>query len=399
MSTVTMPAAATARWRDQGALRSRLFRLVYDRSLIYNQCWEDPAVDRLALELSPRDRVFVITSAGCNALDYALCGCRVVAVDANARQSHLLELKLAGIRTLAFDEFFRLFGDGATEQARELYARARPHLSPLAREFWDLEIRRFLPAEAPGGSFYFGGTSGRVAFALRLYVDHVARVREGVDAMLAASTVEEQLSAYRERVRPALVSGVLLNVLGSAGVLSLLGVPGPQRRLVAGHEGGFGGFVRDRLDATMSRGLLRENYFWRLYIEGRYRREGCPEYLTQEGFERLRGGLVDNVSSETGTVTSYLAEDDEGFSAFVLLDHMDWLASTPALIEEEWEQILRRAAPGARVIFRSAAQDESFLPSSVRRRLSFDPDRASKLHARDRVGTYGSFHIARLRAD
>jgi hypothetical protein len=30
------------------------------------------------------------------------------------------------------------------------------------------------------------------------------------------------------------------------------------------------------------------------------------------------------------------------------------------------------------------------------RRLLFEPERARLLHARDRVGTYGSFHIARL---
>jgi hypothetical protein len=30
--------------------------------------------------------------------------------------------------------------------------------------------------------------------------------------------------------------------------------------------------------------------------------------------------------------------------------------------------------------------------------LAYERDRAAALHARDRVGTYGSFHIARLQA-
>jgi S-adenosylmethionine-diacylglycerol 3-amino-3-carboxypropyl transferase len=38
-----------------------------------------------ALALTPADRVLVITSAGCNALDYALLGARVLAVDQNPR--------------------------------------------------------------------------------------------------------------------------------------------------------------------------------------------------------------------------------------------------------------------------------------------------------------------------
>ena len=80
---------------------ARLFDAVWRHNLIYNQCWEDPAVDRQALGLQPSDHVLVITSAGCNALDYALTGAEVLAVDANPLQNHLLELKRAGILALS----------------------------------------------------------------------------------------------------------------------------------------------------------------------------------------------------------------------------------------------------------------------------------------------------------
>jgi S-adenosylmethionine-diacylglycerol 3-amino-3-carboxypropyl transferase len=93
-----------------------VFDAIYSRSLIYNACWEDPAVDRQALGIAPGDRMLVITSAGCNVLDYALAGPAAIhAVDANPRQNALLELKLAGIRRLAFDDFFLLFGAGAIQ--------------------------------------------------------------------------------------------------------------------------------------------------------------------------------------------------------------------------------------------------------------------------------------------
>lgn len=70
------------------------FRFLYRRNLVDNTCWEDPAVDRQALRLGPRDRVLVITSAGCTVLDYALeAPERVIAVDANPRQTALLDLK------------------------------------------------------------------------------------------------------------------------------------------------------------------------------------------------------------------------------------------------------------------------------------------------------------------
>ena len=95
-------------------------------------------------------------------------------------------------------------------------------------------------------------------------------------------------------------------------------------------------------------------------------------------------------------MTACLTAEREPFTAFVLLDHMDWLVREPHLLTEEWEQIFASAAPGARVIFRSGGPDERFLPLSVLRRLYFDRERADRLHRQDRVGTYGSFHIARF---
>ncbi len=108
-AALTAPAGPTTgrRLSLTDRLDQTVFDAIYSRALVYNACWEDPAVDRRALALGPSDTVLVITSAGCNALDYALAGAgRVHAVDANPRQTALLELKLAGIRTLEFGDFF-----------------------------------------------------------------------------------------------------------------------------------------------------------------------------------------------------------------------------------------------------------------------------------------------------
>jgi hypothetical protein len=58
--------------------------------------------------------------------------------------------------------------------------------------------------------------------------------------------------------------------------------------------------------------------------------------------------------------------------------------------------IFLAAGLGTRVIFRSGGPDARFLPVSVLRRLHFERERAERLHRQDRVGTYGSFHIARF---
>jgi S-adenosylmethionine-diacylglycerol 3-amino-3-carboxypropyl transferase len=374
----------------------RVFEAVSRNSLIYNQCWEDPAVDRQALALTPADRVLVITSAGCNALDYALLGARVLAVDQNPRQNHLLELKRAGIRALDFESFFALFGQGGSGCARQIYSALRPALSEPARAFWDREIRLFEPARTRGQSFYYGGTSGLVALAVQWYVEHIAKLGGVVERILAVETIDDQLVIYRGELRHRLLGEGLLRLLGSPTALALLGVPAPQRRMVHAASGGFAGFIRSCLDHVMSVSLLRQNYFWSVYLNGCYTRESCPEYLKEANFARLKAGLVNNIETFTGTVTECLTSQREPVTAFVLLDHMDWMAPEPRLLEEEWAQIFVVAAPGARVIFRSGGPDARFLPVSVLRRLAFARERAAALHRQDRVGTYGSFHIARF---
>ena len=373
----------------------RLFDLVYRHNLVYNQCWEDPAVDRAALGLGPLDRVLVITSAGCNALDYTLSGARIVAVDANPRQNHLLELKLAGIRRLAFEEFFALFGDGGSERAGDIYQELRPALPALARHFWDRRIGMFVPSRARGGSFYYAGTSGLVALGVRRYLER-SGARNIVDRILAATTIAEQIELYRNGLRPALFQPLFLRLARTTGVLSFLGVPKAQRHLVESHDGGFAGFLDACFERVFSVALLRDNYFWLAYLTGRYTRDACPEYLRRESFEKLKAGLIDNVAVRTATVADELAREQEPFSAFVLLDHMDWLARRHEQLEAEWRQIRARAAIGARIIFRSGATDATFLPETVHRALRFDFARAAALHRLDRVGTYGSFHLAHM---
>lgn len=144
----------------------RVFDAIYSRSLVYNTCWEDPAVDRQALGLTPSDTVLVITSAGCNVLDYALAGAkRIHAVDANPRQNALLELKLAGIRQLDYDVFFTIFGHGYHPRFPLLYReKLRGELSDFARQFWDERCRWF---QSQQGSFYYHSLSGLVARGFR----------------------------------------------------------------------------------------------------------------------------------------------------------------------------------------------------------------------------------------
>lgn len=72
-------------WRDLA------FSWLHKNNLVYVTCWEDPRLDLVALNLQAEDTMLVITSAGCNVLEYALARPKkIYAVDINPKQNALL---------------------------------------------------------------------------------------------------------------------------------------------------------------------------------------------------------------------------------------------------------------------------------------------------------------------
>lgn len=387
----------------------RVFNFVHGNNLVYNTCWEDPRLDRVALQLKPTDSVLVITSAGCNALDYALAGAgQVHAVDMNPRQNALLELKLAGIRHLDYEDFFSMFGQGQLAGVRQVYEqKLRGSLSRFSQLYWDRWIKFF---DDPRRPFYYRGTSGAFARLIRIYIERIIKVRPYIDEILRARTLEEQREIYQRDIRPKFWTRLMKFAMNRDTTLSLVGVPKAQRRQVeTQYEGGVVKFIQDSLDAVFGELPLADNYFWRVYITGSYTRDCCPEYLKPDNFPCLKEGIADRLIVHTDSVQGFLDKFDGQISRFVLLDHMDWLSDRFfPLLEAEWQAIIDRATPAARVIWRSGGLRTDFLDrvqvcaqGQLRRLpdlLTYHEELARELHRQDRVHTYGSFYIADLAA-
>jgi S-adenosylmethionine-diacylglycerol 3-amino-3-carboxypropyl transferase len=236
----------------------RFFQWIHGNHLIYNACWEDPRLDRVALELDSSSRVLVITSAGCNALDYVLAGAGSVdAVDINPRQNALLELKLAAIRVLSHAEFFLLFGRGYHPNFKLVYrSQLRRLLSPSAQAFWDSKLNLFTVSKLVRG-FYDRGTSGMVARAMHWHIRYVARIEEVVEALFNCRTLSEQRSMYVHEIKPRLWRGLLRSICSSPFLLSLLGVPQSQHDLIRDSKAGsVATFIESSLDAVFGARLL-----------------------------------------------------------------------------------------------------------------------------------------------
>ncbi|GMW03628.1 MAG: hypothetical protein AMXMBFR84_47620 [Candidatus Hydrogenedentota bacterium] len=385
------------------------FTWVHQNHLIYNTCWEDPRLDRVALDLTPNDTLVMITSAGCNALDYAIQGPRRIhAVDVNSKQNAVLELKMAGIRRMDYAPFFELFGRGRFRHFRQEYrTRLRPELSDTARAFWDDRLHYFdIDSRRPG--FYFRGTSGFFARLINVYLDRMPGLRHGIDAILSAESIEAQRQIYHDGLYRKFWNPFIRWFAGQDTTLALLGVPKAQREQVERHySGGIAEFIEQAIEHVFSRLPLGDNYFWRVYLTGEYTPTCCPEYLTPHGFASLKTGKVECIRVHTNTLEGFLRRSEVRATRFVLLDHMDWLSThQKRALESEWQAIIDSAAPGTRVLWRSGGMNVDFVDPihvvlngrqhEVGELLTYNRELASELHAIDRVHTYGSFYIADL---
>ena len=385
-----------------GALE-RLFTLAF-RGLVYPQIWEDPTIDLEALALRPSDHLVAIASGGCNVLSYLTANpARISAVDLNGAHVALGRLKLCAARVLPdHASFLRFFGDAASRENVTAFDRyIRSALDPVSVAYWNSRRawgRRRISVFARG--FYRHGLLGKFIGS-----SHLLGNLYGCDpeALLRSKTLSEQREAFDRGIAPLFDKGLARWIWSQPASLFGLGIPPEQyRKLAADRPGGITAVLRHRLERLACDFPIGENYFaWqgfgRRYDTGP--EASLPPYLEARHFDAVRA-RADRVGYHQQSMTGFLGTQAAGsVDAFVLLDAQDWMRDDD--LAALWSEIGRTAAPGARVIFRTAA-DERLLPGRLPPRLlapwRIDEAECRAWCARDRSSIYGAFHLYRLAA-
>ncbi len=376
-------------------LRDKIFQNIHNNNLIYNTCWEDPRCDREMLQFKSDSKAVMITSAGCNALDYLLDNPAAIhAIDVNSRQNALLELKLSLIKDANFDSLWSMFGEGRYDNAVGLYAeKLRNNMPAYAQQFWDKNIIFFRKK-----SFYFQGTSGTFAWWFNQYIDIRPKLRKLITELLEAKDIETQQGIYQE-IEPKIITTWINWFINRHITMSLLGVPRAQRQLIIDEypEEKVAGFIRDCLRNVFMELTTADNYFWRLYLTGKYTRACSPNYLVEENYDTLRQN-ASHIHLHTSTISEFLRANPDKYSHYILLDHQDWLAAHDVnALTEEWNLILKNSKKGTKILMRSAAFKIDFLPDFVYSAVEFDTEITERTHKLDRVGTYASTYFGTVK--
>ncbi|MDE2384470.1 MAG: DUF3419 family protein [Alphaproteobacteria bacterium] len=383
------------------ALQDRLFAFLF-RGLVYAQIWEDPVVDMEALDLKPDHHIVTIASGGCNALSYLTAApVKVTAVDLNRAHVALLRLKIAGVQNLRnWDDFFRFFGSADEAGNLALYnMHIAAHLDAETAAYW--EGRVGLGKRRIAGftrNFYKRGLLGKFIatghLLARLHGLHLAEILE-------CRSLTEQRAYFDTKVRPLFDKPSVRWLTKSPMALFGLGIPPAQFDALA-EEKEMRHVLQQRLERLACGHALKDNYFaWQAFGRS-YEPDAAgslPPYLEAKNFDKLRARVARLSVRQANLVTVLEQARPKSVDRVVLLDAQDWMNDEQ--LNALWSAITKAAAPGARVIFRTAGE-KTILPGRVASASLSHWDYlealSSRLHAKDRSAIYGGFHVYELKA-
>lgn len=374
-----------------------LFTLAF-KGLVYPQIWEDPAVDMEALAITPKSRIVTIASGGCNVLSYLIADpAHITAVDLSLAHVALNRLKLTAVRRLpTWQAFYRFFGEADTDANVAAYWRfLEPHLDAQSRTYWEgrnLWGRRRISNFSR--NIYRCGLLGHF-----IGLGHLVARLHGVDLrqILNARSLAEQRAFFETSLAPLFDKPLVRWATGQRLSLYGLGIPPAQYAALGAGAPHMAAVLRDRVERLSCGFSIDENYFaWQAFGRSYSNDESgpLPPYLKQEHFETIRA-RADRVDVLNRSFTEHLrSQPDQSLDRYVLLDAQDWMSDQQ--LNDLWQEITRTARPGARAIFRTAAEP-TLLPGrvddAVLGRWNYEAEQSHDLTQRDRSAIYGGFHL------
>ena len=362
---------------EAGALRRVALPDATTDRLYFGMVREDSRLDVEHVAPGPGDEVVCVGSGGCTALSLLGAGAgRVWSVDLNRAQHHLVELKVAALRTLAPREaaaFLGVLPMAPRGRARH-YEAMRPLLGDAACAWWDGR-----PGAVADGVVN-AGVSERfirgVVGVMRATVHGRARIAR----LLACRTLADQRALFHaewDSRRWRMLFHVLLN----RAVFRRAYDPGFFRHVenpsFARH---FLRVVRHGLTALP----IADNYFAHHMLTGRYPVDepaGAPPYLHPDGAAAVAAG-VGRLALVDGGLTAFLrTRPDASIAGFVLSNVGEWLDA--AGLDALFAEVARTATPGARVVFRNFV-GHTEVPPRWRPRVVEDRARSEARTARER---------------
>jgi len=348
--------------------------------------WEDPESDYKALKIAPGDRMMTITSGGCNTLAFLLYDPKeIYAVDINPSQSWLLEMKIAAMRRLGFEEYLEFLGLKKAEDRLSKYHTFREDLSGDAKAFWDQNLKRIEKGFLMNGRYEkFVKLVGRGMFLIQ--------GGKRINGLFQDKTFEEQKTFYHQHWNTRRTR-LMFDLFFNKYILAKRGLKADYFHFDDGSDS-FSESFCNRFRKALHEIPVKGNYFLHLYLKGCYKSlEEVPDYLLERNFGVIKSRL-DRIKIVTCDAKNWLSAMPDNFlNCFGLSNICELMNASDTL--KFFHEVNRTACPEARICFRNLMIPRE-VPEILRDRIIVDQKLSKTIFDNDRSFVYGkvaAYHV------
>ena len=303
----------------------------------YSACNEDSESERKALRLTTKDTVLCITGSGARPLDLLVDKPeKIISVDFNATQNHLLALKIAAYKSLNYVEFKSFIGLENKFSRKDLYKKLNHLLTSPQVLYWNTNFNLI-----ENGLLYCGTWE----LFLRMMAKAAFFRRKSITKLMASETLEIQREYWTKHWDNAIWKSFLKLVSNRFLWTKIIREPGA---LLISKEFDVYEYMRSRMNHLASNHVLRTNHFANLLFYGEYKSDCIlPLHLREENFESIKKqahkieiitdsllNVLDN-KQLTKSITSYSLSD---FSSYADIE----------MYHEIWTKIIQHSANGTK---------------------------------------------------
>ena len=338
---------------------------------------EDWTCDQKALKIEPNDHILCITASGDRPLNLLINECgKIVSVDANPIQNHLLNLKIVAMNHLSHTEFLQFIGATDCNHRDLMYKTLAPFLESNARQYWQQNQKKVRK-----GVLYQGAIE---RWCLRLsYLIKLLKGSKNVSTLLGFDNLKEQVKfvervwntrlwrkAFDLALRPSLVKPIMKD-------------PGLYENICENITPG--NYIYSRMQDALHRGLAKENPLIALILNGKVPPEGFSPCLTKEGTEVIQKRLS-RVSTHTQDVVTFLENaTPESYDCFSMSDVASYL--NPQDYIRMLKAMVKAAKPNARFSLRQFLSGYA-IPADLQRHFVRDKALEQDVEMNDRCFVY-----------
>jgi S-adenosylmethionine-diacylglycerol 3-amino-3-carboxypropyl transferase len=306
-------------------------------TLNYSSCNEDSRSELKALRINKRDSVLTITGSGARPLDLLIKQpAKIISIDFNPCQNFLLELKMAAMQQLEYEDYLNFLGVCPSQKRVQVYSGLRSCLSSDARGFWDQH-----PEMLKKGVIYQGRWEKyflKLAQAVGLTRNQLRQnLFQSVDVTRQASLWSKKWDDIIWRMFLRLISSRFTwkNFLGDPGFYAYVSA-----------QFSVYNYLWNKFSSASKNILLSQSPFASLLFFGKYDLEKVlPLSLQRKHYSTLRTNLS-HIQIVTQSLLEFLERGTANqFQKYSLSDFSSYTNANDYL--KIWRGIVRTAAAGA----------------------------------------------------